>query len=282
VEYPADIKVATTVNLPIPWPVKPGGHAATSETFVYQSAISSVANVVTMAYSWKTLADSVPVEKVAAHVALLDGVRDSLGYTLTHDPHAAAQARGFTLNWTLTLLGLCTLVGSTYAAWRVYHRKPAGPPPLPGDRSPAGLGGWLLLVALGVVTRPLALIRYFVIHGPNYFDQRVWLNVTIPGQSQYHPLTAPLLAFEVAGNTMLFVLSVLTAVLFFRKRRQFPAVIIFMLTAIVVVLIIDSAMAYSIPFTDKSLTGLAQSAIAAGIWIPYFLVSKRVKNTFVR
>jgi transglutaminase-like putative cysteine protease len=282
IEYPADVKVTTTVQLPLPWPLKPVNRFVNTDAFSFQSSFSSSANVVTMVSSWRSATDFVPAPRVADYIAQLDSVRESLGFTLTHNPQLDTEPGIFALNWTLILLGLCALAGSGFGAWRVYHHwAPVEDSAVSAEASPSGIGGWLALVAVALVLRPVFLIVNLVLHGANYFSQRVWLSVTVPGQQNYSPAFGPMLAFEVVANILMIVLSLLALTLFIQKRRRFPTVMITLLALAAGFAAIDTWVARSIPSSSHSLKAAAQSLGAACIWIPYFLVSRRVKNTFV-
>jgi hypothetical protein len=80
----------------------------------------------------------------------------------------------------------------------------------------------------------------------------------------------------------------------FRKNRYFPIAMIIYLISSVVLQGIDTYFAFkiysSLPIFEESLSEIYQMLIqdmlrivvSSTIWIPYFLVSKRVKATFHR
>ena len=149
------------------------------------------------------------------------------------------------------------------------------------------IAGWLYLVGIGVVMNPLFLL--VSVGGdllPLFFSD-TWTMLTTPDSAAYHPMWAPLLIFELIGNVGLLLFSVVVAVLFFQKRKLLPKVIIaFMLSSLTFV-VADHFLANTIPFianaADSELTiAIIRSAVTCIIWIPYFLLSKRVKGTFVQ
>jgi membrane-bound metal-dependent hydrolase YbcI (DUF457 family) len=92
--------------------------------------------------------------------------------------------------------------------------------------------------------------------------------------------------FEGVGNTALIVFSVIVAIYFFQKRRIVPKLMIALLLANVFFVGTDYFVANVIPAVGsqkdvESMTEFARVVIACVIWVPYFLVSKRVKATFV-
>jgi hypothetical protein len=88
-------------------------------------------------------------------------------------------------------------------------------------------------------------------------------------------------------NLGLLGLSVVTVVLFFKKRRTFPPVAIGFLAAGVGVLALDLAAMQLIPIAaaqvdSSDIRDLFKAGMGAAIWIPYLLNSKRVHATFVK
>jgi hypothetical protein len=148
------------------------------------------------------------------------------------------------------------------------------------------IGGWLILAAIGLILTP---IRIFVTVAKDLvpaFSSDVWPRLTTPGTEAYHPLWAPLLIFEMVGNC-LFILFAIVIVIFFFQRRIFgPKLIIIFLLSNLVFVATDYFVADLIPFVASqedigSLMELVRVSVVCLIWVPYFLVSKRVKGTFV-
>ena len=150
---------------------------------------------------------------------------------------------------------------------------------------PRGLGGWLILVGIGLVLTPVKnAMVLFTLHLPLFFGD-AWEQLTMPGNEHYHPMYAPLIAFETIGNGA-FVLFGLTAlVLFFRKSRRFPRWMIALQVANVLFAVGDMVLGMQIPEVaqspDEGVKYIVRASVGALIWIPYMLTSKRVRNTFV-
>lgn len=149
------------------------------------------------------------------------------------------------------------------------------------------IGGWLVLLAIGLVLNP---IRLLVIMGRDFlplFLSGGWSVLTTPGTAAYHPLWAPVLMFEVGGNTVLLGFSVLVAVCFFQKRKIVPRLMIAFLLVNLLLVAADYFVTDLLPSVASqkdpgAMKELARALIAAAIWVPYFVLSKRVKGTFVR
>ena len=149
-----------------------------------------------------------------------------------------------------------------------------------------GLSGWLILVGIGVVVSPFRLAYEF---GPLFysiFTDGTFEILTTKGSEAYHQLWGPLLVFEAVFNSVMVLASLYLIYLFFSKHYLFPKVYI----AIVIcslVFIPLAAWIVSFVITDKPMfdpattTEFARTLISTVIWVPYMLVSKRVKATFV-
>lgn len=156
----------------------------------------------------------------------------------------------------------------------------------PAD-GPVGLGGWLILVIIGLIVSPLRIAHLLITEHLPLFTDGTWSILTDTGSPQYHPLWGPLLVLEGLGNLMLLALHLTALVLIMLKSRRAPAVAIGMYAFNLTFVAADFLVAGWIPSIaalddPESTRELTRSLVAATIWIPYFLVSKRVRNTFVR
>ena len=148
-------------------------------------------------------------------------------------------------------------------------------------KEPRGIGGWLLVVAFGQL---LGLLLILVALGQMFFDPD-----TLQGFEQF-----PLASYgELAVTLALALLTTTTAILFFRKSRYFPRVFVcglvaaFVLPALSVVWTaltlsaqLDKPLGVFLQLESQAIAQFMATIVAALIWIPYTLKSKRVRNTF--
>jgi hypothetical protein len=142
-----------------------------------------------------------------------------------------------------------------------------------------GLSGWLILVGLGLVISPFAILATTLsTHLPFFSDSRYQAFLAS------HLGLAALIDFEVITNIVFVIGLVALNYLFFTKRRSFPTYMILYLASHFAVILMDAFAAHAL-LPNASLAGsyksIAQSFFGALIWIPYMLVSRRVKATFV-
>jgi len=92
-----------------------------------------------------------------------------------------------------------------------------------------------------------------------------------------------LLLGELLANISLLVVRVYLVALFFQKRRQFPRWFIVAMVAGLIVTVVDHAAVLLVGIqSTKGDTTIIRALVGCAIWIPYMMVSRRVKATFVR
>jgi hypothetical protein len=156
------------------------------------------------------------------------------------------------------------------------------PAPQPVESTPAfvmnndltGIGGWLILVAIGLAIGPL-----FRLHGI-YLDSRLLFGSRFQAAMNSKPGLEAIIFFELVTNSFFLAYNVLLNFLFYSKRRSFPMFMIFNLAAQFVAILIDHLWAMHFGPANQGFF-VFQALVAALIWIPYMLNSIRVEQTFV-
>ena len=154
------------------------------------------------------------------------------------------------------------------------------------DRHLKGIGGWLILVAFGIIISPLVIIiQVFPLYRGLIADGTLKALMT-PGSQVFNPLLFSITVTEMLANGALVAAWIFLAVLFFSKKQLFPKLYIGVMLFTLIFLILD-ALVIKAAFPDlevfdpETVNGIVRGIIAASIWIPYMLKSKRVKLTFV-
>ena len=83
------------------------------------------------------------------------------------------------------------------------------------------IGGWLILVGIGIVFSPLRLLLFIGRDLLPVFLSETWTTLTTPGTQIYHPFWGPLLIFELLGNVFFLVFSLVLVIFFFQKRKLY-------------------------------------------------------------
>jgi len=150
-----------------------------------------------------------------------------------------------------------------------------------------GLGGWLILVAIVVVFSPLRIIALLLTIYLELFTSGSWEGLTTPGTEVYNPLWVPILIGEISIHIALIIAWLFIAFLFFSKKKLFPkyyiGILLFTLAFILVDALAINTVLPEVPIFNADTTEeFVRSLIIALIWVPYMLVSKRVKLTFIK
>ena len=149
-----------------------------------------------------------------------------------------------------------------------------------------GLGGWLILLGLGVVVGPARISLEVLPMFYGIFTDGTFEVLTTPGTEYYHAMWGPLLVFEFVFNSLMILASLYAIYLFFSKHYLFPRVYIVIIIVSLVFIPFDAWLASFVlpdePMFDPDTTQeFLRSVIATVIWIPYLINSKRANATFV-
>ncbi|MDB6172554.1 MAG: hypothetical protein JWL59_1865 [Chthoniobacteraceae bacterium] len=297
VSYPRQIEQTITVKFPDDSTFTARSTRVDDPAFQFEFAISQAGRVLTLHYVYKSLSDHVPAGDIAVYLAHLKEARDTLSYTVhipkelkvaapSMPPESQEKPLLDDFNWLFLAVALMTVVSSIVGAILLYRWRPEWPPK-PAHANLNGIGGWLILIAFNVSVQPF--VQLFTL-GPlwNMCRLSTWNVLTTSEGARYHALWAPGLLYSVVFGIAAFVFEVLLVVLFFKKRRIFPRLMIVLIVAIVTGAILDlvfmSSIASKYPdMADSTLTtDLVKAVFRAAIWIPYFSISKRVQTTFTR
>ncbi|MCD5322224.1 MULTISPECIES: DUF2569 domain-containing protein [Pontibacillus] len=152
------------------------------------------------------------------------------------------------------------------------------------------INGWLILVAMGLIFSIVGnVIKIFTTFLP-LFEEETWSEITTKGTDLYAPFLGTTIIVESIVQILLLGFTIFLAVMFFKKHRLVPKLMIYFYIIALVLIVIDNTVAFAI--LQESEFGqiaygqlypqLFGAIIGACIWIPYFLKSKRVKLTFTQ
>jgi hypothetical protein len=94
------------------------------------------------------------------------------------------------------------------------------------------------------------------------------------------------LAGEMFFNSLMILASLYLIYLFFTKKSFFPKLYIWTLVFSLIFIPLDAILVSSIfpnieVFDAETMKEIGRTVIVSLVWIPYMLISKRVKATFV-
>lgn len=149
-----------------------------------------------------------------------------------------------------------------------------------------GIGGWLILPLIGLVLTPLRNLVDLPELFPT-FEADTWRALTTAGFESYHPLWGPTIVFELVFILFLIIFPIYVLWRVIQKSSKAPKLFIILLVVTFVAQIIDTiaisvlAQQFSEIDAGDNFRELTRSFFGVLIWVPYFLKSERVKNTFI-
>ena len=143
--------------------------------------------------------------------------------------------------------------------------------PTPG-KSYSGIAGWLILPAIGLVLSPIFVLVFI--------NSRILPFFTAVQFKEVHSELRTMLILDLVANLAMFAYNIVVALFFFKKKKILPKLVISLYVLNLLFLLADRFVFLTL--NDQQFTfGLVRGVLPALIWIPYFLVSKRVRATFV-
>jgi hypothetical protein len=278
--FPYHARVELDVDLPFDLPLTPDTLAVRTPSFDFGFNSSAPgARHVAYAFELQTKSSAVTDAELTTHAAGLEKARNALRRSLTFRP---AQPDG--INWAAVMAVSGCVPFLVWGAIVAYRFRPASRPVPRDPHAPEGLAGWLVLLALGllssIVANSLAVVREARI----VFSLATWHALTLPQLPTYQPGLAMLAVVELVVMLAISAYGVVVTLLFFGKRRSFPLQFkVYAICGVVFIVVDNLATAAVTPSAHAlPLMAIARSAFGAGVWCAYVARSKRVAATFVR
>ncbi len=283
INYPVDLEHKIVINLPEDWNVTPEESVIEDENFKYTYSVDYSFKQINLNHEYKTFRNYVSPETTSSFIANHEKIQNNLSYILTYNTNSVAENN--TTSWVLLLLAIISLGAFVFLAIKIYtsYNMQAQNP----KNESLKIGGWLVLVAIGITITPIRTILELYREFDNFFSTATWMYI-IKDHSNFTELfNSLLIIIEIIYNSAFLVFSILIVVLFYSRRTILPRLFIifyivtfiFILTDTILALNLNESM-YSEVEKMQSYQEIGRSFISMEIWVPYFLVSKRVKSTF--
>ncbi|WP_298322448.1 DUF3857 domain-containing protein [uncultured Dokdonia sp.] len=284
INYPLDIDFDITVNLPEEWEFEDYKNTIESSYFTYEQEASNFGTKLLVSHKYSRKKDFVDAVDVRKYIADHDEVQDDLSYFITYDFEEASAIENSGLSWISIFLVLLTIIFASYGAYRLYYEYDI---PAKGNyKEGKSIGGWLILLAIGLVFTPIGIIVQ-ILSEEGYYDAYTWSALWNTEGLSGKPMVL-VIALEMIINVALVIYSIVLIILFFKKRTVVPKLMIILYASMLILLILDTVAAnllapdlYSAEENQEFLKDIMKALFRCTIWIPYFVISKRVKETFV-
>jgi transglutaminase-like putative cysteine protease len=286
VPYPENFTHRIQIEPHEPWRVVPDEEKLRTKGFFFYHKTACTNNQITVVCQLMTLNYGIATADVPDYLAAVNQVSRYLDLTFTKP--VPGTVRDSSPNWSIWMAAISYSLVLLIAMIAIYRYKPKSPPPIPSFSDPKlqGLGGWLILLGIGLVGAIIMQIVLFVKLGPIYSTSN-WRAITDSANPAFDAMTAPMLLFELFTRLTLFCFAILLVVFFFQKRRIFPLLAVIYLSLQFVATSVDVGLAQTRKVTTVTTNVHPQATTAVGptflslvIWSLYFSRSKRVKLTF--
>jgi hypothetical protein len=268
------------------WRITPRDKVIRNKALLFHNRVTSTNNRIEVTSQILPLSSGVAVQDLPEYWAALDEIPRFLGLAIAKPVRGTGQ--NDSPNWSIWIAGICYCAVLLIGAIMIYRYRHKAPPELclPSNPDLQGLGGWLILLGIGLLLTPLIRIRLLAKSGVVYSTSS-WRTITDPAGG-YDSLLAPILLYELFFQLTLLVFSLLLIVLYFRKKRTFPTVLIAYLLFQFVVFTVDEVLVKT--RSGKTVTtnarapampAMAQTMVPLIVWGLYVSRSKRVKMTFL-
>jgi len=276
--FPLSYEHNIRVNLPESWNIKTDSKSIETAYYKYDyhASYDADSSALILQTLYKTKKDHIPDSAMQTFVDDHAVMMKNLSYNIFYDK-SVSNASG--IGWFSIFISLFTLYISVKVALHLYQHYDPKPELINVKGKP--IGGFLVLMAIGLVIAPLVLI-HDLLNTIDFYYQKMWLPF-LRGE-QYGLIVA--LCLRLVHDIISVIFSLLLVLLFFERRSSFPKLIAIFFALNVVVALIDCFI--ELMYLDvrreqqvgaflRVLGGLFVGAI----WIPYFNVSTRVRETFV-
>lgn len=283
-EFPLSVYHSIEVEFPENWSINAYNEFVNNDYFLFHSTASCNGNTCSMVYDYENLSDYVPADKVGAFlkdVSKIDKSYSGIEFTYnpsfkTEDTNKAKSGSG------LAILFLFSIGLFAYFSRRIFINR--GPFEDVDIYSPK-IGGWLVLPTIGLFLTPIIALVSLV--NGNFLNTVDFQTYTNPASSTYNSLWGTYWIINIIGHSAYMVFPVLILILFFHydRRSAIFAKWFYIGNLLFCLLILFLAKNIS-NFDTKALSSLwndaSRAIIVSAVWIPYFQISTRVKETFVR
>jgi len=292
IDFPLHYVHDIEIHFPETWAIGSDADTYNSEWMNYTRRVDYNDRVMKYHTELKTLKGECAATDAWRVYQQLKKIGEHNWYVISHDsslPSASKSVVPVSGSRTNILMVVIFFLAATilvFLTMWLYRRR--GPAPLIMEEplGPKGLGGWLVIVVIGFFAGgTFTFVHLFTNH---YFNLDQWQSLVESGQSAYPGVWAFGILFELITLMCVVAIDVLCLVLFYKKDYRFPryAIIrlVFIFAAGFIGLLIQVILRNELQPGVMASKGYALigAMVALSIWLPYLLVSKRVKNTFVK
>ncbi len=278
ITYPKILEVKTLLNLPDTWDKDnllqkieaPGIQARIKRKYKGKTC--------EFYFNLKTTKDQIEPGEIADYVEKVEQLADYEGRTYYFSPDSDNNAI-FYSNSSSILFSYSVVVVAILVFLGRYLFFNFNPMPRSSSPEYMNIGGWLILPAIGIILAPSLFALGLVFN--DYYNDSIFDMILDSHNEEYNPTMGIIYILDYSFDLILFAYSILILFIFFKKRSSLPILIIiyygFNFSFITIMVLLSKN--YTVEIISEP-SDMITALVACVIWIPYFLISDRVKNTF--
>jgi transglutaminase-like putative cysteine protease len=270
--FPVDYTFEIHVHLPTEWSSETAHSLIENDRYDYNYDVTYDDKKLHIITKYKTKDTEIPINEFEKFTSDHSKMMANLNYRLSYD---TTTIKAKSNPWLGIIVGVIAFLGGLLLMFWLYNKY--DPQPYYPAAWGQPIGGWLILIGIGVSITPIRL-AYEFIETPSVISGEAWLILWYTKNYIYFFFVL----IEQIYNIVFFLFSLLIVVLFFQRRSSLPALISILYGVSLCMVVLDNVLTIQIdPQTDLDMKTILRSLLAAAIWIPYFRTSQRVKKTFV-
>ncbi|MEO1022302.1 MAG: DUF3857 domain-containing protein [Bacteroidota bacterium] len=279
---PVEYNSTIAIEFPQDWSISPSSESITGPGISFESEVIPVnTKKVLLTYNYTILKPTIEPSEVEDFIEAQERIDESLIFQVSYNE----SVQGFSASWIMIGITLLALVLSIIVCFNLYQKY--DPKPTEQENPIESIGGWLFLIALGLTVAPIRIL-FGLIQEANFYNANVINSLLSSSELSYNPELAFLIMTELFFNICIIIFPVFLIILLAKRRSSFPKLYIFYIGGHFVFLLVDALLTTLLAsdvFTSEELSGyygdVFRSFLGICIWIPYMLISTRVKRTFV-
>lgn len=269
-KYPLNIDYTIKMLSPGGWNIETESSEIKRDGFIFNSDYFADEDILTLHYQFRYLKSYISKEKIGEFASDIDVMKSNyLHFNVVYTPEEVP----FYPNYWLIVSSIVLLLVFSYIGYIIYHQESK---PLRSQKIGIRIGGWLILVCLGLLVSSYYSI--YNIYENEYLDLNNWKSYSSMSFYLFHQIDV------VSGLfTSIYItcFSVFCLILLLKRRDILPQLILIYYASSSILLFVNYILDSMVYGKGTSIDNVVYSVISTFICIMYFKNSERVKETFV-
>nr|WP_319399137.1 DUF3857 domain-containing protein [uncultured Carboxylicivirga sp.] len=275
IAYPIDIKQTTIVNLPADWTVENENETITGDGYNFIRTVSYDNRKLRLEYHYVTTQSYIDKTQYADFIDQNGRIFNKLNYALWHYGSTIIEKNKerphpFFIVFIVLIIGLCSMF-----AFQAFKYDPMVDVKYVNNKQ--SIGGWLLVPAIGIIVWTAFMLVAFLLK--INWGINSWLYPSISNHTSIKLASRFIMLFGILFMT---IFGMLNSILLLLRRSSFPKMMIYYYLTFALFTLVVSTLIFVIQKEGAIFFMNVWPFINCAIWIPYFIKSERVKNTFTR